>query len=71
MKVTVTKEYDFHPFRTPNYVLEVGDGSFSENAGVSICDLDAQTLDLLCEQFKKDVFKKAGKEMPDKVLIRK
>lgn len=34
-----------------------------------LCDLDAETLDKMCDEFRKSVFKKAGKQPPPAVKI--
>lgn len=57
-------------FRVPNFVLtepNVGrrEDGFSEAPKYALNELDAATLDLLCDQFREDVFKKAGKQDPN------
>lgn len=62
------------PFRVPNFVLvdadRVGqrqDGFNPDNNGMKfeLSQLDEDTLDELCEQFRADVFQKAGKVDPE------
>jgi len=56
-------EVELKPFATPNFVLlesKVG----GEPASVPLSALDSLTLDRLCEQFRSEVFKKAGKPQP-------
>lgn len=55
------------PFTTPNYVHFVQkpgrrEDGISEIPSVPLSELSVETLNALCDQFKKDVFKKAGKE---------
>ncbi len=57
------------PFRTPNFALiEPKLGSrqegFKEADKYALSELDAATLDLLCDQFRADIFTKAGKRDP-------
>lgn len=57
---------DVQPFTTPNFVrlaVDSGDAT-KEGYPVSIKELDAETLERLCEQFREDVFTKAGKRDP-------
>jgi len=58
------------PFRVPNFVLtEAKEGKredgIKEVQNFALSDLDVATLDLLCLQFREDVFSKAGKPDPD------
>ena len=58
---------ELQPFTTPNFVrlaVEAGDAS-KEGYPVAIKDLDAETLEALCDQFRKELFAKAGKRDPD------
>lgn len=60
---------DLKPIRTPNYVLAVvppgkrQDG-FVEGPKWHVKDIPAETLAALCDQFRKDLFEKAGKADP-------
>lgn len=57
------------PFTTPNYVIgkssprQKQDG-ISEGLKWHISDIDANDLSSLCDQFRRDVFEKAGKSDP-------
>lgn len=67
MKATLKVE--LKPFQVPNFVLAAEKTSSREdgfNKGVSypLSDLDPYTLDALCNQFRNEVFKKAGKRQP-------
>ena len=54
------------PWRVPNFVTQEApirerqDG-FSESPTVSIKDVPAQTLAAMCDEFRQEVFSKAGK----------
>lgn len=58
------------PFRVPNFVLEkvtlgqLARCGFGQSRTFSLHELDAQTLSHLCDQFRAEVFKKAGKQDP-------
>ena len=57
------------PFLVPNFVLadqppKPRQEGFIEGQQFALSELDVATLDLLCEQFREDVFKKAGKDDP-------
>ena len=62
-------EIELQPFMVPNYVLTVQpphpkqDG-IQETPKYSLADLDPNTLDRLCDEFRDAVFKKAGKTQP-------
>ncbi len=65
MKATL--EVELQPFVTPNFVRAKAPTRPREEGLVEaptypLSDLDSRTLDKLCEQFKTEVFKKAGKE---------
>lgn len=54
---------------TPNYVIaEIPAGrrqdGFTEAPKWHLRDVDAETLSILCDQFRADVFAKAGKPDP-------
>ena len=62
----VNMEIKLKPFNTPNYVLvegEVGErqDGLVQNKKFKLSELDGDTLSALCEQFVKDIYKKAGK----------
>ena len=57
------------PFRVPNYVIaeqELGsrNDGFREAPKYHLSQLDSETLDRLCDEFRSEVFKKSGKRMP-------
>lgn len=55
------------PFQTPNYVLS-DDQRIKTSIEIpkfKLSELDEQSLSMLCAQFRKDIFKKAGKEDPE------
>lgn len=67
MKATILVE--LQPFQTPNYVIAVQeprlrDPDMTEAKKYHISDLDSLTLDRLCNQFRDEVFRKAGKNQP-------
>jgi hypothetical protein len=68
------KSVELRPFTVPNYVLQVEpprqrqDG-FREAPKYALADLDVETLDQLCWEFRRAVFEKAGK--PDPSLSRR
>ena len=64
-------ELDLVPFNTPNYVRikekpRKREEGFKEGITIHLSELDSLTLGKLCEEFRKGVFKKAGKEQPPK-----
>jgi hypothetical protein len=66
MSMTLTKEIQLQPFNVPNYVLVKSEPrprqeGFIESPKYHLSELDVVTLEALCERFKEDVFKKAGK----------
>lgn len=69
MKMKITQEIDVQPFMTPNFVItrmptgKKQDG-FQEAPKLPLADVDAATLSMLCDQFRSDVFAKAGKKDP-------
>lgn len=67
MKVTV--EVELKPFIVPNYALQVSksgkrEDGFIEDQKFHLSDLDPITLSNLCDEFRREVFRKAGKEQP-------
>lgn len=55
-------EVKLKPFRVPNFVLFDKESSDPTNdTKFALADLDSDTLHKLCDQFREDVFKKAGK----------
>lgn len=64
-----TLEIELQPFRTPNFALAKEmpgkrQEGFTETPKYPLSDLDPYTLDRLCRDFRKEVFKKAGKSEP-------
>lgn len=65
--VTIKTEIKLRPFGTPNFVIPVGlpgrrqDG-FKEMSSIPLSELSSETLGILCNEFRKEVFQKAGKE---------
>lgn len=62
-------EVDLQPFQVPNFVRPVAkpgkrEEGFPETLAYPLSDLDSMTLWCLCENFKSEVFRKAGKEQP-------
>lgn len=51
---------ELQPWSTPNYV-RIQEGAVY---GIPLKDIDAQALSEMCDQFRKEVFEKAGKEDP-------
>lgn len=67
MKVKI--EMELAPFTVPNYVLvkeepKPKQEGFIEGRKLHVSELDADTLDRLCEEFTKNIFEKAGKRRP-------
>lgn len=59
---------DIQPFTIPNFVRRdkktAGPGDPDAEAAFELAAVDAQTLSTLCDQFRADIFKKAGKTDP-------
>lgn len=67
MKVEI--KLDLLPFNTPNYVLvkqQPGgkEDGFKEGLKFHLKELDPCTLAKLCDEFRTEIFKKAGKQQP-------
>lgn len=64
MKATI--EIELLPFNVPNYVRTKREGMEEgvDDAALHLRDLDAETLDELCENFTNEVFKRAKKQRP-------
>ncbi len=67
MKVNI--EIELQPFTVPNYVLVVEKPSkredgFKEGRKFHLSEIDAITLLKLCNDFRNEVFRKAGKDQP-------
>ncbi len=70
MSVVIKSKVEFalKPFSVPNFVLCDGelrprDEGFVEGRRFALHELDTDTLEKLCREFKTEVFKKAGKQM--------
>jgi hypothetical protein len=61
-------EVTIQPFSIPHFVRRekktAGPGDPDSEAAFSISTVDEQTLSALCDQFRADVFKLAGKTDP-------
>lgn len=62
-------EIELQPVRTPNFILQKVEpqsrqDGFQEPPAYAVKDLEAQTISELCDQFRKDMFAKAGKTDP-------
>jgi hypothetical protein len=60
---------ELKPFNTPNFVIQkVAAGKrqdgFTEAPKYSLCEIPAETLDELCNEFRAEIFKKAKKKDP-------
>jgi len=65
----VTMQVELKPFVTPNFVLAVvkpgrREDGLKEVPSYPLSDLDTETLDKLCRDFRDEVFRKAGKPKP-------
>ena len=59
------------PFTIPNFVIAEGrinprQEGFKELPSYPLSELSSDTLDEMCEEFRRGVFAKAGKELPVK-----
>lgn len=63
-------EVKLKPFSTPNFVLqkfdhgEVPSSVREQDISYPLSAVDADSLSMLCDQFRKDVFQKAQKKDP-------
>lgn len=64
MAFTIKRE--LKPFMAPNHVVE--SRTLGNGPSYPIADVDEQTLSDLCDQFRRDVFKKAGKTDPASLI---
>ena len=65
MKATL--QIELQPFQTPNFVRAVGKPGLKQDGMQELpcyplSDLDSETLDKLCSDFRDEVFRKAGRE---------
>ncbi len=69
MKATI--EVELQPFSVPNFVIPVaktGRQDLEHDRSFPLSDIDAITLDGMCEEFRRGVFTKAGKRPPARDL---
>ena len=62
-------EIELHPFTTPNFVIQKVEPRPRQEGMIEapkyhLRELDPATLSRLCDQFRRDVFEKAGKTDP-------
>lgn len=57
ISTTMTVELD--PIRVPNYVTTTDGGD-----SIAVGNLSVEVLEALCVQFRVDLFKSAGKDLP-------
>lgn len=67
MKVKI--EVKLKPFQVPNFVLAETEAKpkqegMTEAPKYALSELDADTLEALCEEFTKSVFERSGKRRP-------
>ena len=67
MKATL--QVELQPFQTPNFVRAVRKAGLKQDGMQELpcyplSDIDSLTLDKLCNDFRNEVFRKAGKEQP-------
>lgn len=58
MKTTI--QVEILPFNVPGFVVVDGD----EDKSIPLSELDSETLDALCREFRSVIFDRAGKEQP-------
>jgi hypothetical protein len=51
------------PWDVPNYIVVIP-GNSAASGGIAIGDVDAQVLAQMCDTFRAEVFRKAGKSDP-------
>ncbi len=64
MRFVLDIPVELEPFRVPNYVM-VAKTTKEEDRKFHLKELPAEALERLCDQFRKEVFKKSGKVRPD------
>jgi hypothetical protein len=63
-EATIKHTIELHPFSVPNFVRQVvKSGRILEATAIPLSDLDAETLNAMCKEFRKSVFIKAGKAL--------
>lgn len=73
MKVTI--ELNLKPFQTPNFVLIESEpkprqDGFQVSNSIPLSEIDPGALEGLCEEFTREVFKKAGKQRPPQSITK-
>jgi hypothetical protein len=63
MKLTLSLE--FEPFMTPNFVRVAN----QEGKAFPLKDLPPEALSALCDEFRREVFRKAGKTDPHPTCV--
>lgn len=69
VKLKTTIEVELQPFTVPDKVYAVApegtrQGGFVAPTSFWLSDLDADTLDTMCNEFRREVFKRTGKKEP-------
>jgi hypothetical protein len=64
--MTIIARVKIRPFSTPNFAIQEATpgfmpGSSKEPSKFALHELDTDTLEALCDQFRKDIFAKAEK----------
>lgn len=57
-------ELDVRPFSIPNYVILKAEQGDATSASVKLSAMDEATLSSMCDQFRAEIFKAAGKTDP-------
>lgn len=71
VKMKITQAVELQPFTTPNFILFAappglrGEG-FKETPKIALADAEPETLSILCDRFRRDIFEKAGKKDPQR-----
>jgi len=68
MKISI--EVELQPFDVPTSVYTVGrprlkQEGFSVKESIPLAELDSATLESLCQEFRRGVFSRAGRDLPD------
>jgi hypothetical protein len=71
--MSIKMNIDIVPWMTPNFVSvkmpsRPRQEGFNEGIRYALNELDEQTLSELCDNFRKEVFEKAGKKDPKKEI---
>lgn len=62
-------EIKLQPFTTPNFVIaqvppQPREHGFAQAPSFPLSEVDADSLSVMCDEFRAEVFKKAGKRDP-------